>query len=85
MERLIGTVRREFLDRLLFWDGRDLSRKLELFRHYFIMNTEFIDPWRERRPPKRAEVQASRQRALAITAGRVIARSYLNCLSLPKP
>lgn len=35
VERLIGTVRREFLDRLFFWNGRDLSRKLELFQHYY--------------------------------------------------
>jgi transposase InsO family protein len=35
VERLIGTVRREFLDRLFFWNGRDLRRKLELFRGYY--------------------------------------------------
>jgi putative transposase len=35
VERLIGTVRREFLDRLFFWNRRDLSRKLELFRRYY--------------------------------------------------
>ena len=35
VERLIGTVRREYLDRLCFWNGRDLSRKLGLFRDYY--------------------------------------------------
>ena len=35
VERLIGTVRREFLNRLFFWNGPDLSRKLELFRRYY--------------------------------------------------
>ena len=35
VERLIGTVRREFLDRLFFWNGQDLRRKLELFRCYY--------------------------------------------------
>jgi putative transposase len=35
VERLIGTLRREYLDRLFFWNGRDLSRKLELFRNYY--------------------------------------------------
>ena len=35
IERLIGTIRREYLDRLFFWNGRDLSRKLELFRNYY--------------------------------------------------
>ena len=37
-QRLIGTVRREFLDRLFFWNGRDLSLKLELFRRYYIVH-----------------------------------------------
>ena len=27
VERLIGTLRREFLDQVLFWNGRDLERK----------------------------------------------------------
>lgn len=35
VERLIGTTRREYLDRLFFWNGRDLSRKLKLFRNYY--------------------------------------------------
>jgi len=28
VERLIGTIRREYLDRILFWGGGDLERKL---------------------------------------------------------
>jgi transposase InsO family protein len=35
VERLIGTVRREFLDRTFFWDAEDLARKLEAFRDYY--------------------------------------------------
>ena len=35
VERLIGTVRREFLDQVLFWNARDLERKLEVFRDYY--------------------------------------------------
>ena len=34
-ERLIGTTRREFLDYVLFWNGRDLERKLADFRAYY--------------------------------------------------
>jgi putative transposase len=34
VERLIGTIRREYLDRVFFWNARDLVRKLEAFRNY---------------------------------------------------
>jgi hypothetical protein len=35
VERLIGTVRREFLDRTLFWTTADLETKLLDFQHYY--------------------------------------------------
>jgi len=35
VERLIGTVRREFLDHTLFWISVDLERKLSSFRDYY--------------------------------------------------
>jgi len=35
IERLIGTIRREFLDHTLFWNAVDLERKLELFKDYY--------------------------------------------------
>jgi len=35
VERLIGTVRREYLDRLFFWNAGDLGKKLAGFRDYF--------------------------------------------------
>ena len=35
VERLIGTIRREYLDRVLFWNAADLARKLEAFRDYY--------------------------------------------------
>lgn len=35
VERLIGTVRRECLDRTLFWNQRDLERKLCDFMDYY--------------------------------------------------
>ncbi len=38
IERLIGTVRREFLDHALFWNSLDLQRKLETFRTYYNEN-----------------------------------------------
>src|SRR5262249_31533694 len=35
VERLIGTIRRECLDRTLFWTATDLEQKLQDFQHYF--------------------------------------------------
>ena len=35
VERLIGTLRREFLDHVLFWNARDLERKLADFVAYY--------------------------------------------------
>ena len=35
IERLIGTIRREFLDQTLFWNVVDLERKLEAFQDYY--------------------------------------------------
>ena len=35
VERLIGTVRREFLDHVLFWNSVDLERKLTAFKNYY--------------------------------------------------
>jgi transposase InsO family protein len=35
VERLIGTIRREVLDQMFFWNALDLTRKLEAFRCYY--------------------------------------------------
>ena len=35
VERLIGTVRREHLDQVLFWDKKDLERKLAMLKTYY--------------------------------------------------
>ena len=35
IERLIGTLHRELLDQVLFWNTRDLDRKLEEFRNFY--------------------------------------------------
>jgi transposase InsO family protein len=35
IERLIGTARRECLDKTLFWNERDLERKLVDFKNYY--------------------------------------------------
>jgi transposase InsO family protein len=35
IERLIGTVRREYLDHIFFWNAIDLTRKLDAFADYY--------------------------------------------------
>jgi hypothetical protein len=35
VKRLIGTIRRECLDQMLFWTAMDLEVKLDAFRHYY--------------------------------------------------
>jgi putative transposase len=39
VERLIGTIRREFLDQVLFWHARDLERKLAEFQDRQVLLT----------------------------------------------
>ena len=49
VERLIGTVRRECLDRMLFWTAADLERKLLEFQQYY--NEHRTHAGRAGRPP----------------------------------
>jgi putative transposase len=53
VERLIGTIRREFLDHVPFWSARDLERKLLQFRDYY--NHERIHSSLARLTPEAAE------------------------------
>ncbi len=49
VERLIGTIRREFLDQVPFWSSRDLERKLLLFKEYY--NRDRVHRGLNRAPP----------------------------------
>ena len=44
VEGLIGTARREYLDRVFFWNKLDLVRKLDDFRHYYNANRVHRSP-----------------------------------------
>jgi transposase InsO family protein len=50
IERLIGTIRREFLDRTLFWTAADLEAKLIDFQHYY--NARRTHAGLDGRPPE---------------------------------
>ena len=50
VERLIGTLRREYLDRTLFWTTADLEAKLLEFQHYY--NHYRVHTARAGRPPQ---------------------------------
>ncbi len=49
VERLIGTIRREYLDQLFFWNANDRERKLIEFKHYY--NRDRVDDSLDRRTP----------------------------------
>jgi putative transposase len=49
VERLIGTVRRECVDRMLFWAATDLEEKLLHFQHYY--NEHRTHAGRQGQPP----------------------------------
>src|SRR6267378_393128 len=52
VERLIGTIRRECLDRILFWTAADLEMKLLEFQRYY--NGHRAHAGLEGRPPNRS-------------------------------
>ena len=58
VERLIGTIRREYLDRTLFWTTVDLETKLLEFRDYF--NSHSTHHSLAGRTPTRSELDWSR-------------------------
>src|SRR4029079_7027996 len=51
VERLIGTIRRECLDRTLFWTATDLEMKLRAFQSYY--NGDRAHAALAGRPPER--------------------------------
>ena len=59
VERLIGTIRREYLDQVPFWATRDLERKLLLFKDYY--NRDRVHRALDRGPPiEKAEFRERR-------------------------
>jgi len=84
IERLIGTVHREYLDRVFSWNSVDLTRKLKAFQDYF--NEFRVHRSLDGTPPaQRAGASPPKPAMLHPTAGGSIAKDYfkpqwlLNC------
>jgi hypothetical protein len=80
IERLIATIRGEYLDRLFFWTAADLERKLELFKNYYNAARMHQGLSGDTLGKKRA-AQHLRLPGLRITIGKAIATGCLNCQS----
>src|SRR5436309_16107612 len=66
VERLIGTVRREYLDQTLFWTAADLEDKLRLFQDYF--NRQRVHSGLEGRLPEPGEAKDGKLRFISVAA-----------------
>ena len=64
VERLIGTMRREFLDHVLFWNARDLEHKLADFQVYY--------------KGARGHASLAGETPVAVAGGRSVARAELS-------
>jgi len=80
VERLIGTVRREYLDRLLFWTAADLERKLVEFQQYY--NEHRTHAGRAGRPRRRARTRLALRRVSGRIGGR---RTVVGCITRRGP
>jgi putative transposase len=61
IERIIGTIRREYLDHVFFWTQRDLERKLDAFKVYY--NERRVHASLAGQTPSEKSGNASTQRA----------------------
>lgn len=73
IERLIGTVRREYLDKLLFWGAADLELKLQDFAAYYNEHRVHYAFEGGRTP---AEKSAGRPLPVAININKIVWRSH---------
>ena len=77
VERLVGTVRREYLDQMPFWNAQDLERKLDSFQEYY--NCNRVHQGLEGQvPDPELAAKTSQQFASMTTAGNLTAAAYFN-------
>ncbi len=77
VERLIGTVRCELLDQVLFWNAHDLERRLETFRQYY--NNERGHCGVAKISPERKAGEGGDAVLPLIIGGKIIVVDYLSC------
>ena len=79
VERLIGTIRRECLDRMLFWSAVDLEQKLSGFTDFYNENRTHASLGRTNADPEAAECRNAR----LLSMGRALSRTLSeSCCSL---
>ena len=82
VERLIGTIRRNFLDTTLFWNAVDLANKLEAVRQY---NNHFrVHPALAGHTPAQFSSESITRQAGALPRARPASDGGLNTNSRPK-
>ena len=78
VERLIGTTRREFLDHVLFWNARDLERKLADFQAYYNAARSHASLAGQTPVGVTAGGTVARAEPVGVTAGGTVARAELD-------
>ncbi len=78
VERLIGTVRREYLDQVPFWGALDLDRKLLRFKDYY-NHDRAHQGLNGASPNQKGGVAADRSLAWMITVGKSAAGVCISC------
>ena len=73
VERLIGTLRREYLDHCFCWNQHDLEKKLAAFRRYYNRSRTHQglagDTPEERAGPRKPEAAGARLRSAKLSKG----------------
>ena len=69
VERLVGTVRREYLDQTPVWNARDLEQKLDSFQEYYNRNRAHQGLSRNKFLIRKLAAKSSPQFASMTTAG----------------
>ncbi len=78
VERLIGTVRREFLDQVPFWTSRDLETKLLMYKEYY--NSDRVHRALDGVPPNEKTLPLiARSLAWMIIAGKITTAVCISC------